>query len=307
MKLTIAIPSYNKEKYIDRCLKSVLAEKDYIEEIVLVDNCSTDKTFELAKKYEPAIKCVQNSSNLGMSGNFNRCIDLCKTDLLMIFHADDELLPGAVKKYLEFFKKYPEVGLVYADHFYLKEGDLKTKEYMKADKKIIRRAGVEALEMPGLACSTVVVKKSVYDSVGYFIESISADFEMWRRIARYYDVGYRDAPTAIVHLNSASSGPASLRTVPIKEIEADWKGFSDRIISYYPLSMCKLKEKEARKGMIDGFIAVFAANLKAGQYKRALAAMNLIFFKYKGFWQILSRGVKYIRYKIKMKYANKGI
>ena len=72
----------------------------------MVDNCSTDKTFELAKKYESHIKCYRNDINLGMSGNWNKCIDLCKTDWLMIFHADDEILPGSIIQYLNFIKKW---------------------------------------------------------------------------------------------------------------------------------------------------------------------------------------------------------
>ena len=74
--LTIAIPSYNKEKYIDRCLKSILHEKEHVTEIFVVDNCSSDDTYELAKKYKPDITCYQNEENIGMSGNWNRCIDL---------------------------------------------------------------------------------------------------------------------------------------------------------------------------------------------------------------------------------------
>ena len=121
MKLTVAIPTYNKEKYIDRCIQSILVEKKYIAKIVLIDNHSTDKTFYLAKKYKPQIRCIQNQSNLSMGKNWNRCIDLCKTDLLMIFHADDKLLPNTIKSYLDFFDKHPNVAFVHANCYYVKD------------------------------------------------------------------------------------------------------------------------------------------------------------------------------------------
>ncbi len=300
MTLTVAIPSYNKEKYIDRCIKSVLAEKEYthIDEIILVDNCSTDKTFELAKKYEPQIKCVRNLSNLGMSGNFNRCIDLCENDLLMIFHADDELLPNTIKHYLDFFKEHPAVGLAHANFFYVKNGDLSTKQYVKSDTTKIRKAGLEALEMGGNACSTVIVKKSAYDALGYFMESMSSDFEMWRRVGSKYDIGHLDIPTVNVHLNADSTASHSFLNREIGEIEKDWKRLSDKINSYYPKEFQKTNE-EYRKGMVDSFIIVATACIKGGQYKKAMQAIKLIFIKYRGFFRVLKNARNYLKYRFK--------
>lgn len=307
MKLTVAVPSYNKEKYIERCIKSILADKEYIDEVILVDNCSTDKTFELAKKFEPEIRCVKNERNLGMSGNFNKCIDLCKTDLLMIFHADDELIPGSIKRYMDLFGKYPSVGIAHADFFYIKNGDPKSKIYAKTDDKEIRKAGQDAMDWPkGYACSAVMVKKSVYDDLGYYIEeSLSSDVEMFVRISSKYDKGYLNMPTVIVHLNSDSTGRNSLVNREPEEVEADWKLLGDRILSYHSEESRESVRKEGVNGMINGLIIVATTNIKAGQYRRALRALRIVIFKYNGFFKLLKSFFEFLRYRVKTKLTGK--
>ena len=307
MTLTIAIPSYNKEKYIERCIKSVLVDKAYIDEIILIDNCSTDRTFELAKKFEPEIKCVKNEHNLGMSGNFNRCIDLCKTDWLMIFHADDELIPGSIRHYLDFFKKYPSVGIAHANFFYIKNGNLDSKIYAKTDDKEIRKAGSDAMNWPkGYACSTVMVRKSAYDNLGYYIEeSLSSDVEMFVRISNKYDKGHLDVPTAIVHLNSDSTGRNSLVNREPEEVEADWKSLGDKILTYHSEEARESARKEGINGMINGLIIVATTNIKAGQYKKALKAIRIIIFKYHGFFKLFKSFFEFLRHRVKTRLTGK--
>jgi glycosyltransferase involved in cell wall biosynthesis len=286
--ITVAIPSFNKEKYIDRCLKGILAEKENIAKIILVDNCSEDKTFELAKKYEPAIKCYRNETNLGMAGNWNRCIDLCQNEWLMIFHADDEMLPGAIAKYLEFIKKYPSVGMIQAAANTIFENK-KAAERTFRPQKELRQAGLEALSLPQcVVCSTVMVKKGVYDKLGYFVPSMSSDVEMWARIGSKYDLGYINSPTINYHVNSSSAGKASLLNRSLKEIKKDWDCLAEKTATYYPT-------QETREAFIKNYkktapyncLAVVKANLGAGKYFKALQTAWLIIFYYGDFGPLL--------------------
>lgn len=284
MSLTIAIPSYNKEKYIERCIKSVLIEKNLVDKIIVVDNCSTDKTIEISRKFEPEITCIVNETNLGMSGNFNKCIELCETEWLMILHADDELLPGAISKYLEYIKKYPDLGLIHADSYSIVDGDESTKNLNQIHKKELWKAGLDALSCPYGVCSAVMVKKSAYDKLGGFINwSLSSDAEMWARIAGKYDVGYINHPTVIYHISAASLGPQSLIKRSVKQIKDDWDNLNQRISESYPTP-------ESSKAYLDrmhqagpaNYWPVFKANLIAGNYKNAIHALYIIVFTYNG-------------------------
>ena len=282
--ITVAVPSYNKEKYIDRCLKSILHEKDFITEIMIVDNCSTDNTYQRAKKYEPDIKLYQNDTNLGMAGNWNKCIDLCKTDWLMIFHADDELLPGTIKKYLNFMQKFSSISLIHADSYSVIEDSGAPKELWQNNSKEFWRAGLDALSCPYGVCSAVIVKKESYEKLGYFIESVSSDAEMWARVAGKYDVGYMNVPTVVYYTNPSSTGYDSLINRSIKEIKADWDFLTENMAKAYPTKESRdAFLKDTSDGAPYTYWAVVRANIRAGNFLKATQAIFLIIFKYRGF------------------------
>lgn len=285
MTITVAIPTYNKEKYIDSCIQSVLQQKSFVNEIIVIDNCSTDKTFEFAKRYEPQVRCICNSTNIGMAGNWNRCIELCQSDLLLILHADDELLPGALKLYLDFFARYPNLGLVHANFYFIRNKDDKTKVLMDSRFLEISKTGPEAMSMAkGYACSTVVVPKKVYEKLGGFIESMSSDLEMFKRIGAHYDIGQIDQATACVSINNDSAGRKSLINRTVEEIVNDANNLSARIVGYYPPELQDEMKKGFKNSTAGLLVLVFGRNFKAGNYRKAFQALAVSIFKYQGFW-----------------------
>ncbi len=284
MSLTIAIPSYNKEKYIERCINSILAEKESVDRVILIDNCSTDNTFKIAQKYIPQIECFQNEKNVGMSGNFNKCIELCKTEWLMIVHADDEIVHGSITKYLDLIEKYPSVFLVHADSYSIIDGNQDTKSLSQQTKKEFWRAGLDAISCPYGVCSAVMVRKAAYDALGVFIpSSLSSDVEMWGRIASHYDIGYINAPTVIYHVSSSSTGPQSLINRSVKEIKEDWDNLNEKIASNYPTNESRVAflKKTHELGPYT-YWNVLKANIRAGNVTNIIQSLYIILFMYNG-------------------------
>ncbi|MCB9818879.1 glycosyltransferase [Candidatus Nomurabacteria bacterium] len=289
MTITIAIPSYNKEAQIARCIESVLENASEIDNIILVDNCSTDKTFEIAKSYEPRITCIQNETNLGMSGNFNRCIELCKSDWLMIFHADDVMLPNAIEKYRTLIKKHPEIGLIHADSYTITEGDETTRTHHPRKTDELYAAGAKALTCPYGVCSAVMVKKEAYDKLGGFIESsLSSDVEMWARVASNYPVGSINEPTVVYYSSIKSTGPQSLVNRSIAEIKADWDNLTNQIASIYPEGEARTQYlKNIDAGAPGAYWTVIKANLRAKNWRNVIDGFKLIIVDYHGLWPLL--------------------
>ena len=288
MKITVAIPSYNKEKYISRCIESALVEKEYIEKIILVDNHSTDKTLEISKKYEPAITCYQNERNLGMAGNWNRCIELCETEWLLILHADDEMVPGAIQHYINFLQKHPTVGIIHANSYSITEGDVSTKAYAEKQQKEFWKGGLEGMQCHYGVCSSVMVRKDAYKKLGNYIESLSSDAEMWSRIAAHYDVGFINKPTAIYHVSKTSTGYESHVNRKIMDIKKDWDFLNLSIANNYPTSESRaVFLKNAYTNAPNSYYAVAKANLKVGNYKQAIDACIIIIFSFKGIFTLV--------------------
>ncbi len=296
MKITVAIPSYNKEKYITRCIESALVEKGSVEKIILVDNLSTDKTLEIAKTYEPSITCYQNESNLGMAKNWNRCIDICDTEWLMILHADDELLPGAIEHYIKFVKEYPSVGIIHANSYSITEGDISTKSFTEKKQKPFWKAGLEAMECHYGVCSAVMVRKDVYDTLGYYIESLASDAEMWSRIASKFDVGFIEEPTVIYHVSKSSTGFEGMTKRSVKAIKKDWDFLCNTIADNYPTEASK---KAYLEKMFDSYPASYyalaKANIKVHNFYKAFQVILLIIFYYRGLPSLLAMIIKDVK------------
>ncbi|PCJ95893.1 MAG: hypothetical protein COA50_08005 [Flavobacteriaceae bacterium] len=105
MKLSILIPLYNKEKYIERCMESLLAQdlatSEY--EIIIVDDGSKDSGPIIAQKYVENNANIQliRQKNQGPSVARNRCLEAAKGDYLYFLDADDYLVANVLKTLLE--------------------------------------------------------------------------------------------------------------------------------------------------------------------------------------------------------------
>ena len=98
MRCTVAIPVYNREALVVRAVRSALAQSVEGLEVVVVDNCSTDGTWSALQELKDArLRLVQNDTNVGLFGNFNRCLDLARGKYLRFLCSDDELAPDCLR------------------------------------------------------------------------------------------------------------------------------------------------------------------------------------------------------------------
>lgn len=99
VKKTVAviIPCYNYGKYLAECIESVLAQTYKVNEIIVVNDESTDNTKEVAEKY-PVTYIWQK--NKGLSGARNSGIRACTSEYIMCLDADDKLVPGAIEEHM---------------------------------------------------------------------------------------------------------------------------------------------------------------------------------------------------------------
>lgn len=108
-KISVVIITYNQEKLIGRALDSVLCQKEYIYEIIICDDCSTDKNWEVIleyqSKYPVLIKPHRNDKNLGIFKNFESTWSKPVGDLILFLAGDDAILPGLFQKVFELIKK----------------------------------------------------------------------------------------------------------------------------------------------------------------------------------------------------------
>ncbi len=107
-KVSIMIPTYNQENYIAQAIESVLMQDYNNIEIIIADDCSTDKTGDIAKQYasDPRVKYVKNEHNLGRVGNYRNTLLNHTTGEWIVnldgddYYTDKTLISRAIKNIL---------------------------------------------------------------------------------------------------------------------------------------------------------------------------------------------------------------
>jgi glycosyltransferase involved in cell wall biosynthesis len=108
MRLTIVIPAYNEEKYIGQCLKSCTEHaSEFLEEIIVVDNASTDATAEVAKRF-PKVRVVEETQK-GLTHARQRGLMEIRTELYGSIDADMRLTREWFLRVEEAFRKDPSL------------------------------------------------------------------------------------------------------------------------------------------------------------------------------------------------------
>jgi glycosyltransferase involved in cell wall biosynthesis len=172
--LSVLIPTYNRSEMTIECAKSVGDNPEI--EIVIVDDCSNDTEFaKLLDADIPNAKLYRNETNLGMTKNFNRCMELAHGDWFGLIGSDDYYKPGAIDRAVTVLHKLPPSLVVYSRD-------------SKGWRTTPGNEAVRNLQLP--SGSGNFWHRSIYEDVGGFDERLhfSPDGEYWFRIATKYPV-----------------------------------------------------------------------------------------------------------------------
>jgi len=113
MTLSVIILSYNTKKLLSNCLNSVIKNTQGIDdEIIVVDNASTDGSVSLVKQKFPQVRLVRNTKNLGFAAGNNRGLEIARGKWVLFLNTDTEIKKNAPKKLVDFAKTKPKLGVV---------------------------------------------------------------------------------------------------------------------------------------------------------------------------------------------------
>lgn len=196
LSLTIYIITYNRSQYLEECISSVLAQSYNDFKIVILDNGSTDNTEEVVAGFNnKGIHYVKHSKNIGFAGNANFAIESCKTDLFVIFHDDDIMLPQYVEKTIKAFDMNSDLTIIAArtriindnhEKLYCNycEGEVEPKVSFYYGTRYFRQnlRGKESI-----ACSTVMYRTAFMQEKNLFFDQSvgpACDAYLWYEIER---------------------------------------------------------------------------------------------------------------------------
>ncbi len=113
--VSIGLPVYNGERFIQRALDSLLAQDYSNLELIISDNASTDRTGDIClscQAKDARIRYYRNEANIGMMGNFKRALDLARGEFFMFAAHDDRWSPEFISSLLADLNRHPESEVV---------------------------------------------------------------------------------------------------------------------------------------------------------------------------------------------------
>ena len=136
LKVSMAVTTYNQEKYLAECLDSILVQKtNFNYEILIADDASTDQTRLIAesyfKKHPDKIRLLSRDKNIGTTRNLDDTLKQCSGEYIVIFDGDDIMRPGKLQKQVDFLDSNPEYVLVAHHLNEFQDPDRKTTRIIK--------------------------------------------------------------------------------------------------------------------------------------------------------------------------------
>ncbi|SHI63366.1 glycosyltransferase family 2 protein [Flavobacterium terrae] len=133
MRVSVAICTYNGEQFLKEQLDSILNQSTKVDEIVVCDDKSTDKTLEILnnyKKQHPDIFHIHsNEINLRSVKNFEKAIKLCKGDIIFLSDQDDKWAIDKVSHYLEYFFTHSKINVLTSNGYCINENSEEEEKY----------------------------------------------------------------------------------------------------------------------------------------------------------------------------------
>ena len=190
--VSILIPAYNMEKYIDQCIKSALNQSYTNTEIIICDNASTDATAQAISVFsDDRLKIVLNGSNIGPIANFNKLLTLASGKYIKFLEADDYLHPNCVENLLAPLLNNPESVMSCCGKYLINSDGQVTGEHKKPKSETVSGESViKRLRQMGNEFGTpsdVLFSKKAIDQAGAFDPAFGNylnDWDLWIRIAK---------------------------------------------------------------------------------------------------------------------------
>src|SRR2546430_3977128 len=118
-QISIALCTCNGELYLREQLESIANQTRLPDEVVVSDDCSTDRTLEIIDDFAATaafpVRVHVNEQNVGSTKNFERAISLCEGNIIALSDQDDFWFPDKLRRIEDCFAREPQVGLVFAD------------------------------------------------------------------------------------------------------------------------------------------------------------------------------------------------
>lgn len=200
-KVSVIITAYQHARFISDAIGSVLAQTYPDDELIVVDDGSTDGTREIVTNYGNQLVYIYQE-NRGSAAARNSGIRAATGEYVAFLDADDVWLPNKLELEVKFLDAHPSIGMVYSNYTYFGTRPGPAATGFAAIPPVSGQALKELFLSNPISSSSVLIRKSCFEKVGFFDESLvhGEDLDMWLRLAPCCEIDNIAIPLAKTRL-----------------------------------------------------------------------------------------------------------
>ncbi len=186
--VSVIIPTFNRRERVQNAIASVLNQTRKPDEVIVVDDGSTDGTFNAISQKFPQVQLIFQE-NRGVSAARNAGIRTAKGEWLAFLDSDDEWQPEKLEKHLAYARRHPEFRVSQTNEIWIR--NRRFVNPMKKHGKRVGRFFADALKLCLVSPSAVMIHRDVFNEIGLFDETLPAceDYDFWLRVLAREPIG----------------------------------------------------------------------------------------------------------------------
>lgn len=255
--ISIVLPVYNGERYIEESIQSVMEQSYKDWELIIVNDCSTDNTKNIIEKYvkiDSRIRVINNAINKKLPNSLNVGFANAKGKYLTWTSDDNRYEKDALEKMYQQLESHPEYGMVYCDMYYIDEDGLVTGKVSKKEEELFLNNCIGACFLYRHDLANEI---GDYDPTMFLVE----DYDYWLRLRKkkkiyhleeylYYYRNHGESLTATKQLQIQ----CKLNELRMRELDFLLKNLDQKkkVTLFYEMCMQNLEEKEKLVQMFWG-------------------------------------------------------
>lgn len=221
--VSVIMPSYNHSRFVEQAIRSVWTQTHSAIELIVVDDCSPDDTFDVAKALVDAspipMTVLQNPKNMGITGTLNHALEHVRGDWVSILASDDWYAPQKIRRQLEEAAKLgDEYGCIHSDSYLVTEaGDVLETVYTTSTLPPMRDQALLDLAYgrANMVAITALIRVPLLTIIGGFDASLRAeDFDLHLSLAKRTRYGFVAEPLTYSRMIDGSLGKSPAKYLP---------------------------------------------------------------------------------------------
>jgi len=211
--VSVIMPAYNSEKFIEDSINSVLKQTYPNMELIVIDDLSTDRTVKIVEQFrkkDSRVLLEKNEVNLGVSETRNKGISLANGDWIAFLDSDDIWKRNKIEIQMKNANQ-ANARFLFTGVTYINEENIPYRGTFKVPNKVSYK---ELLKQNVITCSSVLVKKSLFDSVKMKKDDTHEDYGAWLSILKNEPYAYGiNQPLLIYRISKKSKSGNKIKSL----------------------------------------------------------------------------------------------